>query len=518
MAGEGQVRGPDEGGTGGASGGQGSPVTAEVGEETEPPSQDAPGEESGCSTSGYMEVRGISALRKDSPDEDPSWELGLQVEGKTAPWNAYKVSLVSVQDGKVIEPSHGGAFHAFNRVYQDMTPYIDIDEAYLDVYTGQVDIRLGIQKFAWGRLDEINPTDNLNPEDLTEGGTNDEVDRKIGVPALKVNAYSDAANVEVAFVPFYVPYRLPDREERWFPRVLVPPESVDAGATVGRVPVRTYYRDIDLPPRTMRNAEAGIRVSRLVSGWDLSASYFTGFDPMPLSESVVDVDVTLVNPLSLEYTAASRVTLMPALHRIHVFGFDFTGTLGDFTLRGEYAYFHGKRYNRRLESVLDELVTRETIDDMYSDFLVDYFASGGRTTSKSFRLDAEAVSKMDSMKYGVGVDYIHGDTSLSVQLIQEFVPDHDNARPVYFVKDGFDTLSTFLLKQFFLQNTLELNLRVAYDLEFHDHLVKPSARYHFTDRLQGTVGAIVIGGGRKDSLLGQFGMNDQVYAQLRCSF
>ncbi|HPP79744.1 MAG TPA: hypothetical protein PLQ43_02475, partial [Deltaproteobacteria bacterium] len=229
-------------------------------------------------------------------------------------------------------------------------------------------------------------------------------------------------------------------------------------------------------------------------------------------------DVTLVNPLSLEYTAASRVTLMPALHRIHVFGFDFTGTLGDFTLRGEYAYFHGKRYNRRLESVLDELVTRETIDDMYSDFLVDYFASGGRTTSKSFRLDAEAVSKMDSMKYGFGVDYIHGDTSLSVQLIQEFVPDHDNARPVYFVKDGFDTLSTFLLKQFFLQNTLELNLRVAYDLEFHDHLVKPSARYHFTDRLQGTVGAIVIGGGRKDSLLGQFGMNDQVYAQLRCSF
>ncbi|MCK7515592.1 MAG: hypothetical protein MZV70_74195 [Desulfobacterales bacterium] len=83
--------------------------------------------------------------------------------------------------------------------------------------------RLGIQKFAWGRLDELTPTDNLNTSDLTEGGINDQVERKIGVPAVKMNYYSDLFNTELAWIPRYVPYRLPKAQERWFPGVLILP-------------------------------------------------------------------------------------------------------------------------------------------------------------------------------------------------------------------------------------------------------------------------------------------------------
>ncbi|HRW81597.1 MAG TPA: hypothetical protein P5285_12510, partial [Desulfomonilia bacterium] len=116
------------------------------------------------------------------------------------------------------------------------------------------------------------------------------------------------------------------------------------------------------------------------------------------------------------------------------------------------------------------------------------------------------------------LDYIHGDTSVSVQCIQEFIPDYDSDRPVYFNKDGLDTLLTFLFKRFFLQNTMEFNLRAAYDIEFKDYIARPSLTYSFTDRLQGTVGLIVIGGKYDDSLLGQFQDNDQAFARLRCSF
>jgi hypothetical protein len=481
-------------------------------------SADGRGGRASVSLSGYMEFKGVCAMDHDSPDEDPSGVLGLELEAKSAPWNSLMVSIRAVQDGKVLDAGEHGAFLDFRRVYQDRTPYISVDEAYVDFYTGRADLRVGIQKFAWGRLDEINPTDNLNPEDLTEAVISDEVDRKIGVPAIKLDCYSEMANVELAFVPFYVPYRLPDSDERWFPGVLKPPKTVYAGPAVGTVPVKTTYADMDVPARTLQNSEAGVRVSRQVGGWDLSVSYFTGYDPMPLTEAVVDLDVSVTDPLSLGYAAGSRVTLAQAVHRVHVFGFDFTTTVSDFTLRGEYAYFHGKRFNRKLEDVLEGLVTRETMEGIYDDFLSEYMASGGTHASQTFRLDVDNTVEMDAMKYGLGVDYIHGDTSLSVQCIQEYVPDHDESRPVYFIKDGFDTLLTVLLKQFFLQNTLELNARAAYDLEFHDYVFRPSVKYNFTDRVQGTLGFVWIGGGERDSMFGQFRHNDEFYARLRCSF
>ena len=103
----------------------------------------------------------------------------------------------------------------------------------MDLYSSCVDLRIGIQKFAWGRLDEINPTDNLNPEDFRHGITADEIDRKIGVPALRANTYSDIVNVELAWIPWFVPYRLPTPEERWFPGVLQPPSSIDTGTSAG---------------------------------------------------------------------------------------------------------------------------------------------------------------------------------------------------------------------------------------------------------------------------------------------
>ena len=476
------------------------------------------GDQGKLSLSGYGEARGIAAFDQDTPDEDPSAELGLELKGSTGSWLATKVSMRAVHDGKVIDPQNSSPFTGFDRVYQDRNPYVNVDEAYVDLYTGKADFRLGIQKFAWGRLDEMNPTDNLNTEDLTEGGTNDEVDRKIGVPAVKVNLYSDLCNVELGWVPRFVPYRLPTSEERWFPGVLQPPELLDTGTTVGTIPVATSYKDIDLPAATMGNSEAGIRVSKYIGGWDLSVSYFTGYDPMPLTEAAADLTVRMNDPLALDYDLSTALTLEPGIHRMHVYGLDATTTVGSFTVRGEYAYFHNKYFNRTLDSVLKEMVSQERQNQILSDFLDAYFDSDGQKTVQVFPLDPQVGLQMDSMKYGLGLDYIYGDSSVSVQCIQEFIPDYDEDRPVYFSKNGLDTLLTFLFKQFFLQNTMELNLRAAYGVEFQDFLIKPSLKYSFTNNLQATIGVIVIGGKDDDSLFGQFRDNDEAFARVRCSF
>jgi hypothetical protein len=319
-------------------------------------------------------------------------------------------------------------------------------------------------------------------------------------------------------VPVYVPYRLPQPDERWFPKVLKPPEIIKTDTLVGDIPVNTIYQDIDLPPDTVGNSEMGVRVSKYIGGWDISCSYFTGYDTLPLMDAPVDLTVKLLNPLALDYQINAQVTMVPEIHRMDVFGFDFTTTMSSFTIRGEYAYFKNKYYNQKLDPVLEQLVTKARQDEIYKDFIVKYLASGGRDNVQVYHIDPHIPIQEDSMKYGLGLDYIHGDTSVSIQCIQEFIPNYDEDKPVYFNKNGVDTMLTFLFKQFFLQNTMEFNMRAAYDIEFQDVIIKPSLKYNFTDNLQGTIGVLFISSKYNDSLLGQFDDNDEIFAKLRCAF
>ncbi len=476
------------------------------------------GENAKISLSGYLEGRAAYSFDRDIPREDPSTELGLELKTGVSTWLSTKLSLQAIDDGLVIDPGNKRLITQLDKIYQDKTPFVNIDEAYVDLYTGKVDFRLGIQKYAWGRLDEINPTDNLNTEDLTRGGTNDEAERKIGVPSVKVSAYSDIANIELGWVPVYVPYRLPQPDERWFPKVLKPPDIISTSTAVGDIPVKTTHQDIDMPPVTMSNSEVGVRVSTYIEGWDVSCSYYSGYDPMPLADAYVDLTVEMKDPLALDYDISAQTTMVPQIRRVSVYGFDFTTTVSSFTLRGEYAYSSGKYYNQKLESVMKQMVTKEKQDEIYKDFIDKYYASGGSENIQVFRLNGNVPVREDSMKYGLGLDYIYGDTSVSMQFIQEFIPDFNEDKPVYFIKDGTGTMVTFLLKQFFLQNTMELNISAGYGVEYQDSILKPSLKYNFTDNLQGTIGGLCLFGPDEYSFFGQYRDNDEVFAQLRCSF
>ena len=56
----------------------------------------------------------------------------------------------------------------------------------MDYYTDFVDIRFGKQLISWGKADEINPTDILNPQILSNI-TEDKIIRKIGLLSLKTD-------------------------------------------------------------------------------------------------------------------------------------------------------------------------------------------------------------------------------------------------------------------------------------------------------------------------------------------
>ncbi len=469
--------------------------------------------------SGYLDARAVAPFDRGVPDEDPTTELGLEGKATLSTWAAAKLFLQAIDPGTVTGPDNGRLFNQLTKVYQDKRPCIDVDEAYVDFFADKIEARVGIQKFSWGRLDEVNPTDNINPEDYSQGTINDELERKIGIPAVKVSAFSDLANVELAWIPRYVPYRLPQPDEKWYPNPLKSPDFIESNGTVGLIPTTSRHDDLSMPGGGLEHSESAVRISKYISGWDVSASYYHGYDVMPITDVYPDLTITFVDLLSLDYSLALDLTYKPVVRKMNVYGFDFTTTLGSFTVRGEAAYYDGKRYNRRMDSVLSEQLSREKQQEIFDEFYDNYIDSGGTLTTQTFHFKPQINIPMDTIKYGLGADYIHGDTSVSVQFIQQYIPDYDRDMPVYFVNDnGFNSMLTLLFKQFFLQNTLEATVSGAYGIEFKDYVVKPSLKYSFTNTLQGTVGLVILGGSDEYSMFGQYDDNDEAFVRVRFSF
>ncbi len=470
------------------------------------------------SLSGYLQAGAVLACDRHTKDEDPSYTFGLQLSADLGPQASGFIALTGRDDGTVMAPQDGRLFTDPHGVYQDRNPCLNVDEAYIDYYTDRADLRIGIQKFAWGRLDEINPTDNLNPEDLTRATLEEEQTRKIGVPAIKTNLYTDLINAEIAWVPFYVPYRLPTSEERWFPPLLIPPCCIQPRTLTDDIPLTASYRDVERPALTLAHSQLGMRLSRHLAGWDLSASYFRGYDPQPTMRAPTLILIEILNPLAFDYTARAITFPTPSLHRIQVFGLDWSTTIGGLTLRGEWAYADGKYYLRTLSDVLRREASPQREEALMRQVIERYLRSGGSATSQTILVEPQIETQRDSMKYGLGLDYMRGETTLSLQCIQEYIPDYPRYEHLYFNKKGLDTTLTLALRHFLLQNTLELTLAGMYNIEYRHYLVRPSATYRFSERLQGTLGLIVIQGKFEDSLLGQFRDNDQVYAGLKYSF
>ena len=56
---------------------------------------------------------------------------------------------------------------SFDEVCQDNTPYVACKEPCIERSIESIDLRLGVQRFSWGRLDEYPVNDLFNPWDYT---------------------------------------------------------------------------------------------------------------------------------------------------------------------------------------------------------------------------------------------------------------------------------------------------------------------------------------------------------------
>lgn len=244
-------------------------------------------------------------------------------------------------DGKIGDPDERDQpFVTLDEVYQDKDLFVELEEAYVDLFFADVEMRIGKQKIFWGQLDEIQPTDNLNPERFTEFFFRPEADRKIGIPAVTLTGYRGPWTVEAVWAPFYTAYRLPHRRDRWFPPLLRVPSRVDT--PLGALPVRTRYPDVDPPPWTLANSDAALRVRRFLAGAEMSASVFHGWDKSP---SFAVQSTALVVPTgdpAAPVAPSVDLAIAPSLHRITIVGADAAVPIWLLALRAEAAWVHGR--------------------------------------------------------------------------------------------------------------------------------------------------------------------------------
>ena len=185
--------------------------------------------------------------------------------------------------------------------------YLSLKEATLAARRGPLEVTVGKQIFAWGTADAFNPTDRLNPYDYLDPLDNE----KLGVWSAAARVGTPRVSLVFAVVPFFPPSRLPLAHSRWTPT-----------APAGFVAV------VDDPVRPEQDASATQYATRLkatVAGWDLSVSYYDGFEHTPVfRQSTIPAGPGMV---------VQRLT--PVYTREKVPGADFSTTFGRFEVHAE---------------------------------------------------------------------------------------------------------------------------------------------------------------------------------------
>ncbi|HYY05963.1 MAG TPA: DUF1302 family protein, partial [Candidatus Limnocylindria bacterium] len=465
---------------------------------------------------GYLDGLAI-AETEGGPRQRPGALLDLHLDGRARPWLAARLDLRS-RIGGPFEGGHQGVYN-FDHEFQNRSPSLEVSEAYGEVHLRRADLRLGVQKFAWGKLDGIPPTDVVNPRDFHDPLVEDFEERKIGVPALAGTYYlPDLPRLDLAelratlvWVPLAVPPRLALSEERWFPASTVPPsEVVVPRAIASRALGVPLSEDLVIPVRfgtlnhrPPRRLDAGGIAARLGGTWresDWDLYHYTGPETNPDCDLRPEVRLLSGAPLRLRAVSFLR----QARDVIHMTGADASRALGGFTVRAEAAYLDDRPYLRPASDLVREATSPATVRRVGRELL--------RTGRAPVPVGALFPS-LDAVEWGIGADYlIHGFTPL-VQLNQIALLER---APRLLIHDPETRLSGTLRKKL-LAERLELEVKGTYAIERQAWFVFPRASYLVRDDLRLRLGYLALGGPRA-SLLGQFRENDEVVLQARYSF
>jgi hypothetical protein len=182
---------------------------------------------------------------------------------------------------------------------------------------GRFDARAGMSRITWGRLDEFQPTDVVNPIDLARFLLEGRSEARLPVALLRGRAFLPrSSTLEGIVVPVFRGGTFDELDEDTSPFRLSPN---------GR-------RERREPAVAWKNLQGGARFTSTIGRVDWGVSAWRGFESFPTSSLV---------PVTTDELALVIPTFVETFPRFTMIGGDFETVRGPWGLRGEFAWFDG---------------------------------------------------------------------------------------------------------------------------------------------------------------------------------
>jgi hypothetical protein len=188
-------------------------------------------------------------------------------------------------------------------------------DLYAEVSYPSFDVRMGASRLVWGRLDEFQPTDVVNPIDLTKFLFEGRNEARLSVGLVRARLFlPDSSTLEAVLVPVFRPGRFDDLDEPTSPF---------------NVTASTFDRDE--PAIRWNNVQGGLRFTTTTSRVDWALTTYRGFRTFPII-GTRDSGLGPRDPgLGFE--------LVETFPRFTMVGGDFETVRGSWGVRGEVAAF-----------------------------------------------------------------------------------------------------------------------------------------------------------------------------------
>jgi hypothetical protein len=331
------------------------------------------------------------------------------------------------------------------------------------------DVLAGYARVTWGKLDEIQPTDVINPLDVSRFFFEGRSEARLAVLMLRGRLHlSEAVTIEGIYLPDFRRGRFDQLDEPSSPFNIATRVTEDRVVCLAIGCPSPVARVNDREPAfTAVNAQGGARISATTGRVDWSLSAFRGFESFGLIAGEA-------SPAQPGLPAAALALVYP---RFTMVGGDFELVRGEWGVRGELAAF---------------------VED-------------------SFQSADPAVVTGSSIDAGVGVDRRAGDFTLSGTVLLHFESYDEPLSPADRRSGRSDVSVVASVDRTFAQERYRLRGFGVYNATEASGFIRGIAMTSLRDNLglEASVGWF-LGDGR--DLVGRFADSDFVYARIKYHF
>jgi hypothetical protein len=391
-----------------------------------------------------------------------------------------------------------------------------------------LDIKMGLQKFAWGVLDAFAPNDIVDPQELYDpflAGLSGIRYSEFGIPAIQfgyqlLNSTHELlpaeTTLQAAYIPIYVPLRFPSVGERWYPTTAQAVTTTSGAATLPAGTTITYNGQTfsgvsgTLTTTTLtRNASPpgpdhpsfAAHVASNYSTVDLEGYYYYGFQTG--LDALNRLGTYTLSPINgvLNAVASSDLAVFPFFQRFQSIGGAASAPLGPIGVRGEFAFQQNALFSKDLTSLVQETSNAEVLN------LIEQALRIAGPLRIPLMVPANAVQS------GVSADYAYESWYFEFQINQSNIMTDQ----VGLIEPKFETRLIPTISKSFFRNTVHLTVNGLYSLQARYWFFEPLLSYNYSDNTVITLGGLMLGG-PLDTVLGQFPGNDEAFIRIVYSF